>query len=442
MIEVEKPALHALQKLEELGFQAYLVGGYVRDLILGIPSGDIDITTDATPAQVKICFSGCRLIETGIKHGTVTVLFEGQAIEITTFRLESGYSDNRHPDEIRFASTLDEDLSRRDFTVNALCLDSSCCIVDKLGGLSDLRKKLLRAIGSPEERFNEDALRILRALRFASVYGFEIDSQTSKAIHDLKDLILNVSNERVFSEMKKILLGDHVKDVLMEYFDVFEVFVPEIMGMYGFDQRNFHHKFDLWEHTAVAVEKSKKDEIVRLAAFFHDCGKVETFSLDENGVGHFYSHASMSSEKAFEALTRLKTSTAIVENVSLLVKIHDTPIEETKSAVKKKLNKYGEEIFRLLIELQRADTLALADEFQNRSEHFDKLEELLDEIIAENECFSIKDLAVNGNDLKKIGFEGKKIGDSLCFLLNAVIENKVENNKTELIDYLLNHEKN
>ena len=442
MITVPPAAEKALKILEAGGFDAYIVGGYVRDLLLGFESADIDITTGATPDEVKELFSSCRIVETGIRHGTVTVILDGTSFEITTFRGDGSYADNRHPDSITFKSSLDEDLSRRDFTVNAICLDVKGKVIDKFGGEEDLEKKLIRAIGDPEQRFREDSLRILRAIRFASVYGFSIESGTDRAIHKLAVLIHNLSKERVFSELTRILAGENIEDILLEYYDVFNIFLPEIDGMYGFNQRNFHHKYDLWTHTSHVVSSVKPETALRMAALFHDCAKVDTFSIDEQGVGHFYSHAPFGAKKAREALSRLRAPSAVIEKVSFLVKVHDSPIEEKKAIVKKKLNKYGEENLRALIELQRADTLSLADEYRARLSHFDVLERIINEIISENECFSLKELAVNGDDIIALGFSGPDVGKRLAFLLNAVIDGKEKNDRESLLGYLDFYEEN
>ena len=431
----------ALKLLSDSGFDSYLVGGYIRDSIMNIPTDDVDITTSALPEEVKDVFAAYTVIETGLKHGTVTVILNKKHIEITTFRSDSLYSDGRHPDNVRFFRSLEDDLSRRDFTVNALCYNPDHGLIDNYGGIDDIRSMTLRTIGEPGDRFTEDGLRILRALRFSSVYGFNIERNTSISIHECKFMLEHISKERVYSELKKILSGKYILDILLDYHDIFSYIIPELKGMHGLDQRNFHHKYDVWEHTAHVVSEIDDQTDLRLAALFHDCGKPDTVSVDESGTGHFYSHASVSSKKAESALKALKCDNKTLETVSTLVKIHDSPIEETERAVKRKLNKYGESILRKLIALQRADTMGLSDEFRCRLDHFEKLELILNTVIAENECFSLKKLRVNGNDLIKLGYSGKEIGEALSFLLNAVIDGKVQNEKTELTEYLKNYEK-
>ena len=425
-----------LDKINAEGFEAYFVGGAVRDFIMDKAFQDIDITTSAHPDEIKRIFSDCNVIDTGIKHGTVTVMYKNRPIEITTFRTELGYEDNRHPDKVVFCKNLSEDLKRRDFTVNSLCIDNKGEIIDIFGGIEDIKSKTLKAIGNAEERFKEDALRILRALRFASVLGFDIDKNTARAIHKCKDLILNVANERIASELRKMITGKNIRNILLEFSDVFSVVIPELAACVGFEQHNFHHKYDVYTHIATVVEASPEKDYIRLAALFHDIGKPLCFSLDENGIGHFYSHAVKSSEIAVNTLKRLRFDNETVNKVQLLVKQHDAYIDEDSKTLKRKLNRFGEQALRDLISVQRADTLALADEYHKRLAHFEKLEKNLCTIVESNNCFSVKNLDINGNDIIAMGLKGKEIGDALNLLLEAVIDEKVENCKESLINYL------
>lgn len=435
-LKIDTKAYEFVSMLEKAGYEAYFVGGFVRDRLMHKDVYDIDITTNATPDKIKKVFSEFTVIETGIKHGTVTVILNEMSAEITTYRREGGYTDNRHPDEVSFCASLEQDLLRRDFTINALAFNDSSGIIDLFGGLYDIENKIIRCIGNPRDRFEEDALRILRALRFSSVLGFEIEKETSEAIHSCKFLLKNISSERIYSELKKTICGKNIKEIILNYIDVFEFILPELIGMKGFDQHNFHHKFDVLEHTAVVLENIEPDPVLRFAALFHDCAKPECFSLDENGVGHFYSHASLSAAKAKKALLRLKCDNFTLLTVEKLVKIHDSPIEESESSVRRKLNRYGEFLFDSLIKLQRADTLALADEYHKRSIHFERIEEIKNKIIEENQCFTLKKLDINGNDLIKEGLSGRQIGQALKFLLERVIEEKVKNEKETLIEFL------
>ena len=410
-------------------------GGCVRDMLMGIEPHDIDITTNATPDEVKAVFADFHTLDIGIKHGTVTVINDSEPIEITTYRKESTYSDGRRPDAVTFSRHINDDLSRRDFTSNAIAYSPSVGIVDPFGGIADIENKILRCVGNPDERFEEDSLRILRGLRFASVLGFSIDKATEEAMYSCRELINIVSPERIFTEISKLICGKNAGTIISRYSDILAVALPEIKDMKGFEQHNFHHIYDVLNHTAKVVDSVYPAVDLRFAALFHDCGKPDCFSIDENGVGHFYSHASISAQKAKEALTRLRCDNATKDKVVKLVKIHDTPIEPDSKIVKKKLQKYGEEILFDLIKLQRADNMGLSPEFLYRQETYDKLEEIARQVIEENQCFSLKDLAVNGREMISLGLKGKDIGTALDELLKAVIEEKCNNDKESLIEY-------
>ena len=435
-MDLPKEATIAVDLLQNGGFEAFAVGGYVRDRLLGKECHDIDLTTSATPNEMRRVFSSYQVIDTGIRHGTVTVLIEGTPIEITTFRTEGVYSDSRHPDEIKFTRRLEEDLSRRDFTVNAMAYSQETGLVDLYDGQEDLRNRVLRCVGKAQERFDEDALRVLRLLRFASVLGFSVEKETKQAAFACKERLSLLSKERIAFEIKGILCGEHVRDVLCEYWDILSVVFPFLVKMHSFDQHNFHHCYDLLTHTAVVVSAAPKTPALRLAAFFHDSGKPDCFSIDENDVGHFYGHAAKSAERARASLEDLRFDRKTIENVVLLVKLHDTPIEEDARAIKRKLNQYGSQVLFDLIALQRADTLGLAPAFHDRLEHFDALERLTNEVLETKAVFTLRDLAVNGNDLKKLGFRGKRIGTGLQTLMNAVIDERVANEKAALLRFL------
>ncbi len=425
-----------IKALHSAGYEAYVVGGCTRDSIMGLKPDDWDITTSALPRQVKEVFSSYHIIETGIKHGTVTVIADGMPVEITTYRIDGEYTDNRHPNEVRFTRTLREDLSRRDFTINAICFSSEEGITDKFGGISDIQKKCVRCIGEPSERFNEDALRILRALRFASVLEFEIEEKTAEAIHIHRALLKNIAVERISAEFNKLLVGNGVGDILRKYRDVFAVFIPEIEPMFDFDQRNYHHYLDVWEHTVKVVENSDANKSSRLAALFHDIGKPATFALDENGVGHFKGHAKQSEITARKILNRLRCDGATISEVCTLVLHHDDDITPRRPLLKRWLGRYGETGLRRLIDLKRADNLAQSEEWRDRLTTLAECEKIIDEIIAEGECFSLKTLAVNGRDLMALGIpSGERIGKVLNELLSAVLDGKLENEKDALLKY-------
>ncbi len=436
MLKTSEKAAIILETLENNGHEAYLVGGCVRDLLMGKTPDDEDITTNATPDEVIEAFRGFHVVETGLKHGTVTVMLKGTPFEITTYRTESAYSDGRHPDKVCFTRSLEDDLARRDFTVNSIAYNPKTGLKDPFGGEQDIRDGILRCVGTPEKRFTEDSLRILRGMRFASVLGFEIEDETAKAMHNCTPLLKNVSAERCLVEITKMLCGKNIREVLVKYIDILAFVLPELGGMKGFNQHNFHHIYDVLEHTAVVVENTPSIPHMRLAALFHDCGKPDCFSFDENGVGHFYGHASISAKKANTALHRLKSDNATRQKVVQLIKIHDTPIEASERIVKRRLRSLGDETFFELIALQRADNLGQNPEYHIRRKTYDRLEQLAREIIASEECFSLKDLAVDGRDLIGIGMQGREIGYTLNMLLDAVIDGRVENERNALMRYV------
>ena len=428
-----------LQQLESAGYEAYFVGGLVRDLLSGVPAHDADLTTNAQPQQVIDAFPDHPVLKTGIRHGTVTVLIDHEPVEVTTYRTESGYSDARHPDAIQFATCLEDDLSRRDFTINAMALHPTRGLVDPFGGQKDLREHTLRCVGCAETRFGEDALRILRALRFSSVLGFSLEPSTAAAAKSLKSNLAFLSRERVQSECSKLLCGKNVRNVLLQYPDILSEVFPFLLQMQGFNQHNEHHCFDLLEHTACAVEQIAPIVHLRLAALFHDCAKPDCFRLDESGVGHFYGHASLGANKTELLLRVLKYDNHTMQRVPLLVKWHDAPIEESTRMIKRRLNQLGEETLRDLLQLQRADTLALAPAYHTRLSHFDRLDAILEEVLQLDACFSIKKLAISGNDLRRLGLIGREIGRAQRLLVDAVIDEQVENDRDLLIDFLQTH---
>lgn len=436
MFFLPKEVKYVLDKLSKAGFEGYIVGGCVRDFLLGGTPTDYDITTSATPKDVTEIFSNDKVIPTGIKHGTVTVVKDGMPLEITTFRIDADYADNRHPDSVIFTKDLKGDLERRDFTVNAMAYNDKTGLVDIFDGQKDLENRIIRCVGDAHKRFNEDALRIMRAIRFSSVLGFEIEKSTKDSIIKNKELLNNVSAERITVELKKLICGKNAASVIIEYHQVLEVILPEIKGMAGFDQKNPHHQYDLLKHTAVALENVSPDPVLRLAILFHDCGKTDTFRVDDNGVGHFYAHAEKSEQKAEGAMRRLKFDNATKDRVLQLVRYHDRPVEVTEKAVKRAMNLLSVQGFFDLLKIKRADTLALAEEFKGRTDDIDAALVLAERIIDEKACFSLKDLAVKGIDLILAGATpGKELGVALDDLLDAVICGRVENQKEKLLDF-------
>lgn len=433
-----------LEMLKSHGFEAFLIGGSVRDFIMEKPIGDVDVTTNATPDEVKEVFADFRVIETGIKHGTVTVLVDDEPVEITTYRSESGYSDNRHPDSVTFSKKLADDVVRRDFTMNGIAYNFETGFCDLVGGIEDIKSKTIRCIGNPTERFHEDALRILRALRFSSVLGFAIENETKKAIHECRELLKNISAERIREETVKLLCGENVYDVMAEYSDVIGVFLPEILQSVGFSQHNHHHIFDAYIHTLKALENSKNEPKIRLALLFHDIGKPSVSSFDEKGEMHFYGHPKVSAEITESVMTRLKFDNDTKNDVVKLVRFHDTPIMlngekmPDRKRIKKVMSQIGTELIFDLIEVKRCDNSAHAPEFVLDDAFYDAAYKIIDDIIAENECLTIKDLKINGNDLMKMGFKGKKIGEKLNDCLAAILDEKINNDYEALKNFILN----
>lgn len=432
--------IKAIDLLNHAGYEAYLVGGCIRDAILGVSPKDYDITTSALPEQTKEVFREYHVIETGIRHGTVTVVIDHSPIEITTYRVDQKYLDHRHPESVVFTSSLKEDLARRDFTINAMAYHPQTGIIDLYDGKKDLKTCTIRCVGDPETRFNEDALRILRALRFASRYDSPIDESTEKAMRKCSMLLREISAERIAYELNEILCGKGIRRILTEETDILGVPIPELLPMKGFNQNNPHHIYDVLTHTAVAVESIPPEKVLRLSALFHDIGKPLSYSVDENGVGHFYGHAKKSETIAAKILKRLKYDNETTDSVLTLVKYHDLHLEENEKSIKRLLRKIGPEMFDKLILLYRADNLAQAPAFRYRQEGFDRLSTLAEKVLSEEQCFSLKDLAVNGSDLIRMGYKpGPKIGTVLDKLLTKVIDGKLNNENDELVEFIKKH---
>lgn len=420
-------------KLIENGFEAYFVGGCVRDWVMGNVPHDFDITTNASPDEIKKVFSDYKTILTGEKHGTVTVVSEGENIEVTTYRVDGEYKDSRHPETVLFTKNIEEDLARRDFTMNAIgyCNNS---FVDPFCGVADIEKKLIRTVGEPDKRFGEDALRIMRALRFAATLGFEIDKETKEGIHKNKALLENISKERLFVEFSKLIMGENAEKILLEYSDVIGVFIPEILPCVGFDQRNPYHIYDVYTHIVKALSAAPKNLKIRLSMFFHDIGKPLCFTIDEKG-GHFKGHSEKSEQIAKNVLTRLKADNDTKNIVTGLVREHQRAIIPKKKYVKRCLMKLGYELFDLLMEVKIADTKAHSEKAFGNLREIEELKRLRCEIEKDSECISLKDLAVDGSDVIALGItDGRKIGKILKRLLEMVVDGEVENTKEKLTE--------
>ena len=432
MLVLSQGAKKALELLHNSGYEAYVVGGSVRDMLMGTKAHDFDITTSATPSQMKKVFDGYYTVDTGIKHGTITFVYEKEPIEITTYRIDGDYKDSRHPERVEFTTNLSNDLSRRDFTINALVYNDSEGIIDLFGGQNDIKNKTIKAIGDPKKRFEEDALRILRGVRFASQLGFEIEENTKNAMKECAHLLHNISCERINIELSKFLLGKNVKKALLENYEIIGEIIPQIKEMHGFEQNNKYHIYDVLTHTAVAIENIEPILHLRLSMLLHDSGKPKTYSIDKNGQGHFYGHARVSTEIAEAFLNKYRYDNQTKEKVITLVKIHDTPIELDRVFIKKRMNRIGKDLFFDLLKVKRADNLAQNPEFF-WLDKLDKFVTIAKEII-EEDCFTLSSLDIRGSDLIAIGFKGKEIGKTLNLLLNEVIEEKLPNKKEALIE--------
>lgn len=425
-----------LTALETAGYEAWCVGGAVRDSLLGLPPGDWDIATSARPEQVQKLFPAYTH-PTGLQHGTVTVTLPGwSGVEITTFRRDGAYLDGRHPDAVAFTSSLTEDLSRRDFTVNAMAVNREGVIADPWGGRADLRAGLLRAVGDPAFRFREDALRILRGLRFSARLGFALEDGTAAALRALASRLDGIAPERIRVELEGLLCGSHAARTLLAYPDVLGTVLPEIQPSVGFDQRTRYHCYDVWEHTAYSVDAVPPVPVLRWAMLLHDLGKPAVFTLDAEGHGHFYGHWRESVRIAETILSRLRMDNARKAVILILVERHDAPLAFTRKAVRRNLSQYGEDILRQLLAVKRADTLAHAPAFRDRVSLIDQWEILLDETLAAEDCFSLKQLAVKGGDLTALGLRGSVVGETLRTLLSLVINEDILNDRDILLDYV------
>ncbi len=435
-----------IEELNRQGFEAYAVGGCVRDMVLGREPEDWDITTSAKPLEVKKLFR--RTVDTGIQHGTVTVLLDKEHFEVTTYRLDGIYEDNRHPKEVSFTSSLTEDLKRRDFTINAMAYNEREGFVDLFGGLADIEKGIIRCVGSATERFDEDALRILRAIRFSAQLGFAIEEETLKAIRDKAAHLSHISAERIRAELTKLLLSEH-PDRLRTLYEtgITAVILPEFDRMMVTPQKNIHHIYNVGEHTIRAVEEVAEGpgrdhftiaerSVLRWTMLLHDIEKPSTISLGKDGQNHFYGHQEKGAITAKNILKRLKFDNDTLDSVTHLIRWHDYRFVLTPAGMRKAAAKIGKDYMELLFEVNRADTSAKNPE--HTQEKFEKLKEarkLYAQILDKQECVSLKELAVNGRDLIEEGFQpGKELGDFLNRLLEAVIEHPELNQKETLLE--------
>lgn len=426
--------------LENAGFECYAVGGCVRDILLNLEPDDIDFTTNATPDEILDCFTEYRTFELGKKFGTISVVDNDTVYEITTYRIDGLYNDSRHPDDVVFSRNLKDDLARRDFTVNAMAMDKCGNIVDIFGGREDLSNRIIRAVGNAEERFTEDALRIFRALRFACKLNFEIEENTSAAAKKLANTLLNIHPQRLRDELTSLLLSDSASDIIAEYKEIFFTIIPELTECDNFLQITAHHRYDVLTHILKTLEYAPKDAEIRFALLFHDIAKPQSYTKDKAGISHFNGHPAKSADIATEILKRFAFPAVFIKKVELLIKYHDKRFEKPRLHIKKILSELTDDDFRKLLVIQRCDVLAQSEYLrEEKLAHIDFIESELNSIIEEEACFKLKDLAVNGNDMINLGLNGYRIGEMLDVLLNNVIEEKINNNKEELLKYAVDY---
>jgi len=420
--------------LENAGYEAYAVGGCVRDTLLNKEPDDWDITTSATPGQAKSLFA--RTIDTGIQHGTITVLIGKETYEVTTYRIDGEYEDSRHPKEVIFTSNLLEDLKRRDFTINAMAYNDRSGIVDAFGGMQDLENKIIRCVGNPKERFSEDALRMMRAVRFSGQLGYAIEQATAEAVKELAPTLSNISAERICTELVKLMVSDHPEYFFKAYqLGITKVIMPEFDAAMETIQNNPHHCYDVGEHILHSLTHVRKDKVLRLTMLFHDLGKALTRTTDEKGIDHFYGHVEKSATIADDIMKRLRFDNDTRHKVVKLVKYHDLDMALTPKGVRKAIVKVSEELFPLLLEVKRADFLAQSMYKREEKEaELKEMERIYAQILEEKNCVSLKTLAVTGSDLIAAGMKpGKEIGEILQILLEAVLEEPALNTKETLL---------
>ena len=423
-----------LTALEKAGHAAYVVGGCVRDHCLGLIPQDYDMCTSATPEQTEEVFRDHRLVLAGKKHGTVGVVTGDGVVEITTFRREGNYRDNRHPDWVVFVPEVEKDLARRDFTVNAMAWSPTRGYADPFGGREDLKNHILRAVGEPRQRFREDSLRILRGIRFAVRYGLTVEENTFAAMESQAHLMDNLARERVFEELSKLLPLLKAED-LIRFGPILAAVIPELKPMLGFDQRSPHHAYDLFTHVAHVVAGVPAELTLRWAALLHDIGKVPTFTQDETGRGHFYGHAPKGAEMAEEVLLRLKAPTALRQQVVLLIEKHMTRLQPDKKQLRRQIGRLGWETVEQILLLQEADMGSKGTGESDDPALFAAIRQVMEEIRQEDSCLSLKELAVKGNDLMALGFSGRAIGQMLNALLEQVLEENLPNDRETLLSW-------
>lgn len=424
-----------IQRITDAGFEAYAVGGCIRDSLLMRTPDDWDITTSATPFQVKALFS--HTVDTGIRHGTVTVLTGGEGFEVTTYRIDGEYEDNRHPSEVIFTPSLEEDLKRRDFTINAMAYNEKDGLVDLFDGINDIQRGLIRCVGDPARRFSEDALRIMRAVRFSAQLGYQIDEPTREAIRRLAPNLKHISAERIQTELVKLVMSPHPEYLKTAYeLGITKVVFPEFDKCMEMPQNNPHHCFGVGEHTLESMKAVPADRILRLTMLFHDIGKPETITVDEEGISHFHGHPAISEEIGRKVLRRLKFDNHTIDQVTRLVRYHDYYVEPSQRCVRRAIMKVGEDIFPMLLQVKKADMEAQSSyQREEKEENLKEVSRIYEQILAQKQCVSLKTLDVTGRDLmEQTGMlPGKRIGEVLKYLLDFVVDDPARNQKEILL---------
>ena len=426
-----------LETLAAAGHGAWCVGGCVRDSLSGRTPEDWDVTTSALPEETMAVF-GARALPTGLRHGTVTVKTAGGPVEVTTYRIDGDYRDHRHPENVTFTRSLEEDLARRDFTVNAIAMDPDGALRDPFGGRADLRAGLIRCVGEPDRRFQEDGLRLMRALRFAAVLGYAIEERTARAIHENRFMLDRVSAERINAELRRLLTGPKAGDVLRQYPDVFCQFWPQLAPLVTLEQNTPWHCWGGWEHTVRTVEAVPPDPVLRLTMLLHDIGKPACRSTDEKGIDHFYGHPAVSARLADEMLRGLRFDNAARNRVVTLVSCHDVPIPCRERPIRRWLGRLGPEVFFQLLEVKRADGMGQAPALvKDRLALLDEMKTMAEELLSQSRCFSRRDLAVNGRDIIAAGVApGPEVGRALDGLLELVVSGRAPNEREVLLHLL------
>lgn len=435
-MKIDDNCREILDKLETAGFQAFYVGGCVRDTVMGRNISDIDVASDALPEQIISVFDGCKVIPTGLKHGTVTVLSCGVPFEITTFRIDGDYSDSRHPDSVTFSRNIADDLARRDFTVNAMAMDKNGHIIDPFGGAKDIKNKIIRCVGNPVRRFSEDALRIMRTVRFASQLGFRVEKETAAAALSMKERLNDISRERIRTELDKLICGKNAVSVLLEYREIIGEIIPEMRQCFGFEQHSRYHRYDVYEHIVRSVGAVPEENLVlRRALLLHDIGKPCTFKVGEDGYGHFKGHAQAGEIMARDILRRLRYDNHTIDLTCMLIARHSDKIESERQ-IKRLISKIGIEAFVMLMEMKKADNSAKMDFVLKENELFDEYIRTAQRLEEENSCMKLSQLAVGGRDMLALGLSGTAVGDALHELLELVIDESLPNEKSSLINYI------